>query len=91
MLGTLGGLWVMGHRGAPGKLSSSLSLQGNRPQILKKKDRSATSLVIDIFIGIKSLTLNPVFWHLVFQKHLKLQSRGAQYLPVSPAATHQKK
>lgn len=33
---------------------------------------------MDIFIGIKSLTLNPIFWHVVIQKHLHLQSRGEE-------------
>lgn len=33
---------------------------------------------MDIFIGIKSLTLNPIFCHVVIQKHLNLQSRGEE-------------
>lgn len=73
--------------GACGRWDTGELLEGSDPvSVCKvmgykcwgKKDRSATCLVMDIFIGIKSLTLIPIFWHLVIQKHLDLQSRGEE-------------
>lgn len=83
----------MGHRGAPGRLRSCLSLQGNGLQMLGKKGQ------------ICHLPSHGyIYWYQKFGPNSYLlafsdpeaswppeQRGGGQYLPAFPAATHQKK